>query len=111
MRVASRHRRRAWFRRERPTETLPRLSDNRTPEEEAARREAVRQLEAIRQGLSLERRAVFVLFELEGMSCQDIAELTAVPVGTVYSRLHAARQHVHKAAARLRGRQARRTSR
>ncbi len=44
----------------------------------------------------------FVLFEIEGMSCEEIAELTAVPVGTVYSRLHLARKAVTLAAARLR---------
>jgi RNA polymerase sigma-70 factor (ECF subfamily) len=52
--------------------------------------------------LSPERRATFVLFEVEGASCEEIAELTGVPVGTVYSRLHLARKEVQKAALRLR---------
>lgn len=38
-----------------------------------------------------EHSATFVMFELEGLSCQEIADLTGVPVGTVYSRLHKAR--------------------
>jgi RNA polymerase sigma-70 factor (ECF subfamily) len=42
-----------------------------------------------------------VLFEVEGMSCEEIAELTSVPVGTVYSRLHLARKQVKETAARL----------
>ncbi len=38
-----------------------------------------------------EHSSTFVMFELEGLSCQEIADLTGVPVGTVYSRLHKAR--------------------
>jgi RNA polymerase sigma-70 factor (ECF subfamily) len=41
--------------------------------------------------LELERRALFVLFELEGESCDALAAAFDVPIGTVYSRLHAAR--------------------
>ena len=33
----------------------------------------------------------FVMFELEDLSCAEIAEIVGVPVGTVHSRLHAAR--------------------
>jgi RNA polymerase sigma-70 factor (ECF subfamily) len=39
-----------------------------------------------------EHSATFVMFELEDLSCQEIADLTGVPVGTVYSRLHKARE-------------------
>jgi len=42
--------------------------------------------------LPLEQRAAFVLFELEGESCESIAAVWGVPVGTVYSRLHHARR-------------------
>lgn len=38
-----------------------------------------------------EQRVVFVLFELEGMSGDEIAELLEIPVGTVRSRLRLAR--------------------
>ena len=41
--------------------------------------------------LSLEQRAVFVLYELEELSVPDIAELLGVPVGTAASRLRRAR--------------------
>lgn len=41
--------------------------------------------------LEIERRALFVLFELEGESCDALAAAFDVPIGTVYSRLHAAR--------------------
>ncbi len=42
--------------------------------------------------LDTEHRAVFVLFELQDQSCDDIAQALAVPIGTVYSRLHHARR-------------------
>jgi RNA polymerase sigma-70 factor, ECF subfamily len=38
------------------------------------------------------RRETFVLFEVEGMSCEEIARLQNVPVGTVWTRLHHARK-------------------
>lgn len=46
--------------------------------------------------LDLEHRAVFVLYEIEGEACQAIAASLEVPLGTVYSRLHYARQRFEK---------------
>jgi RNA polymerase sigma-70 factor, ECF subfamily len=48
-----------------------------------------------------ERRAVLILFELEGESCDSIAAALGVEVGTVYSRLHRARHEFQKACERL----------
>lgn len=47
--------------------------------------------------LTSDKRAVFVLFELEGESCDAIANGLGIPVGTVYSRLHAARREFARA--------------
>jgi RNA polymerase sigma-70 factor (ECF subfamily) len=58
-------------------------------------------LELILEGLSPEHRAVFVMFEIEGISCQEIAEQTGIAVGTVYSRLHTARKQIQQRAAEL----------
>ena len=44
-----------------------------------------------------EHRAVFVMFEVEGVDCTTIASELGVPVGTVYSRLHTARGHLKEA--------------
>jgi RNA polymerase sigma-70 factor (ECF subfamily) len=44
---------------------------------------------------------VFVLFELEGLSAPEIAELVGIPVGTVASRLRRARATFRAAARRL----------
>ena len=46
----------------------------------------------ILSALEPEKRAVFVMFEVEGLSGRAIAELLDVPVGTVHSRLYAARR-------------------
>ncbi len=43
--------------------------------------------------LSIEQRAVFVLFELEGFSLPEIAETLSIPLGTATSRLRRARAH------------------
>ena len=51
--------------------------------------------------LSLEHRAVFILFEIEEQSCESIAAGLAIPIGTVYSRLHSARERFKRAYSRL----------
>jgi RNA polymerase sigma-70 factor (ECF subfamily) len=48
-------------------------------------------LDRILDGMSLELRAVFVLFELDERTMAEIAELLDLPVGTVASRLRRAR--------------------
>lgn len=100
--LVQRHRRRAYFRLEQSHAEPPERVDPHTPEDRYAGEEARVRLERLLDNLSPERRATFLLFEIEGVSCEEIAELTAVPVGTVYSRLHLARKQVAVAAARLR---------
>jgi len=46
--------------------------------------------------LEIAKRATFVMFEIESLSCNEIAEIMNVPVGTVYSRLHSARRQLEK---------------
>jgi RNA polymerase sigma-70 factor, ECF subfamily len=58
---------------------------------EAKQRRA--RLERALDELPEEQRAVFVLFEVEGMSRREIAELLELPAGTVASRLRRAREH------------------
>jgi RNA polymerase sigma-70 factor, ECF subfamily len=47
-------------------------------------------------------RTTIVLFELEGFSEREIAEICSIPLGTVASRLRRAREAFHKVALRLR---------
>ncbi|HVJ93038.1 MAG TPA: RNA polymerase sigma factor [Labilithrix sp.] len=47
--------------------------------------------------ISEPKRVTFLMAEVEGMSCTEIAEALAVPVGTVWTRLHAARRELRAA--------------
>ena len=49
-------------------------------------------------------REVFVLFEIEEISIQDIATTLEIPIGTVGSRLRRARQAFQQAVTRHRAR-------
>jgi RNA polymerase sigma-70 factor (ECF subfamily) len=97
-RTAANYRRKSYIQRERSVgsfiedEALLPPSDNPTPDRELDRREALTQAEAILGAMSPIKRAVFVMFEVEALSCQEIADELGVPVGTVYSRLHTARK-------------------
>jgi RNA polymerase sigma-70 factor (ECF subfamily) len=44
--------------------------------------------------LSLAKRMVLLLAEVEGFSCAEIAEMLDIPVGTVWTRLHHARREL-----------------
>ncbi len=46
--------------------------------------------------LSEPKRIAILMAEVEGLSCPEIAEALAVPVGTVWTRLHAARRELRQ---------------
>jgi RNA polymerase sigma-70 factor (ECF subfamily) len=69
-------------------------------------REARRVLGQLLATLDPERRAEFVLHELEGFSVPEIAELTETPVNTVYSRLRRTREELALLAQRWHGKAA-----
>jgi RNA polymerase sigma-70 factor, ECF subfamily len=107
-RVAAGYRRKAHFKRE---ELVPDWSEMdgslpgpaaASPERQLQAARQVRQLEHLLDELPLEYRVVFVMFELEGMSSEQIAESVGAPLGTVYSRLYRARKRFARALARLR---------
>lgn len=52
------------------------------------------------ESMAIDQRAVFLLFELEGVSGNDIAETLEIPLGTVYSRLRLAREAFRRAVVR-----------
>ncbi|MDH5676433.1 MAG: sigma-70 family RNA polymerase sigma factor [Myxococcales bacterium] len=101
LRVVRGHRRRARFRRERPTPAPPEAVEGRTPERAMQALQARQKLTAVLDGIEPERRATFVMFELEGLSTRAIAELMGVPIGTVHSRLHLARRDFARALVRF----------
>jgi RNA polymerase sigma-70 factor (ECF subfamily) len=71
-----------------------------TPHDHSERREAAAALHAILDGMDDDKRAVFVMAELEQMTAPEIAEALEVNVNTVYSRLRAARIGFNEAVAR-----------
>lgn len=92
-RVAFRYRRSAA----RGQRKLAALQGEPTPahaESQAARLEAYRFLERFLGELREERREVFVLGELRGLTGPEIASRLRIPVDTVYTRLRAARRQL-----------------
>lgn len=63
-----------------------------TPEDIADKRSNGRAIERILGRMSPKKREVFALFELDGLSGEEIAEHVGCPVGTVWTRLHHARR-------------------
>ena len=66
------------------------------PEERApdAQVQARAELRALLDQLDEDKRAVVVLYEIEGFSMKEVAEMLGCPLQTAYSRLHAARDRM-----------------
>jgi RNA polymerase sigma-70 factor, ECF subfamily len=64
------------------------------------RKERQRILHQLLLKMKEERRTTFVLFEIEGLSGEEIARIQSVPVNTVWTRLHHARKEFFALAAR-----------
>lgn len=47
--------------------------------------------------ISEAKRITFLMAELEGLSCPEIASALRIPIGTVWTRLHAARRELRQA--------------
>jgi RNA polymerase sigma-70 factor (ECF subfamily) len=83
------------------TETVEQQADaDGAALENLERRERQALVERALARLTLEQRAVFVLFELEDQTGEQIAETLMIPLGTVYSRLRLARAEFRKGIAR-----------
>jgi RNA polymerase sigma-70 factor, ECF subfamily len=92
IRIAANYRRRRYLACERPCDPLPEPS--REPSDPAAARiDLCRALDR----LDVARRAVFLLYEVEGLSMPEVADALGCPVTTAYSRLHSARELVRAA--------------
>lgn len=74
---------------------LDRLPDNSVQSDRAACLSELQQkLNEAMQKLSIKHRTVVTLFEIDGLSHEEIAEVTGSSVGTVRSRLHYAKQQL-----------------
>lgn len=93
------YRRRAFRRLERPADAGPELRAEGDPEAALVARRRRQRGERALATLDPEKRAVFVMFEVEGMSGREIAALLDVPIGTVHSRLFGARRELGRALA------------
>ena len=107
LRVVSDHRRR--LRRKGGHSELPEglaAAERSCPAEQAQQRAKVRLLHSLLDELDDDKRAVFVLAELEQMTAPEIADALSIKLNTVYSRLRAARKKFEAALARHRAREA-----
>ncbi len=103
VRTASDHRKRAHVRRELVTDDPPEQVSHETADAALADKEARRALDAILDTLDEDKRAVFVLYEIEQLGMAEVAEAVGCPLQTAYSRLHAARKLVQAGIATARG--------
>ena len=71
-----------------------RMAHVETPEVLVMRREGQSQVLKALAGLPVEHREILLLCEVEEMSYREMAQVLAVPVGTVMSRLARARQRL-----------------
>jgi RNA polymerase sigma-70 factor, ECF subfamily len=100
VRIASQYRRTARRHPELPlTEEVP-ASDATDPHEATAQGQQLRLLYELLGQLDDDKRAVFVLAELEQMTAPEIADALSIKLNTVYSRLRAARRDFDSAVAR-----------
>jgi RNA polymerase sigma-70 factor (ECF subfamily) len=105
-RVASDYRRRMQNRFEVPDGVPDRGGDAfPAPDEQLAAAEGRALVLRALQALDLDRRAVFVMHELDGCSMPEIAEVLSAPLNTLYSRLRLARADFSAAVRRLRPRE------
>jgi len=103
LRVASDARRAVARRGEHVDDALDHIADDApSPAELADRQRARAVLDRVLDGMDLELRAVFVLYELEEMTMADIGITLELAPGTVASRLRRAREAFQAAVTRLR---------
>lgn len=107
LRVVVAHRRRAWVRREKPTDNVPEpepTPDPKAPDAALEQRQAQRRLTEVLDAMEPERRALFVMIVIEEIPTEEVAVLLDVPVGTVHSRMHAARKQFEDCVKRVNAR-------
>jgi RNA polymerase sigma-70 factor (ECF subfamily) len=94
-----------WLRRARPSDlAVPfddELHDDHTkasnPETQALRKASGQSIQQALEDLPVGLRETIVLREIEGLSYAEIADVAAIPIGTVMSRLSRARRRLQQA--------------
>jgi RNA polymerase sigma-70 factor (ECF subfamily) len=102
-RIAARHAIRLGRRRRmRETMRVMMLKERPEPEIDPSERSTqLATLDRLLAKLAPKKRAVLVLFEVEGLSAKEISDVVGCPENTVWSRLHHARAEMVKAARRM----------
>jgi RNA polymerase sigma-70 factor (ECF subfamily) len=85
-------------------------SSSPSPEDALGHKEELAVLQRLLAEMDDERREVFVLYEIEGLTGQEIAKHLGIPIGTVSSRLRRAREDFVAMVARMRAASVRRGS-
>ncbi len=105
LRVAMRARRTRARRREVGVEGLADQHDpSPGPDAVAEQRHVRSQLDRVLDGMPMELRSVFVLYEVEEMNGPEIADILGIPLGTLKSRLRRAREDFHDRVKRMKAR-------
>jgi RNA polymerase sigma-70 factor (ECF subfamily) len=73
------------------------IAEGASPARAAETAQSLARVQRALDTLDVDHSTVFVLFEIEGETCDSIAAAQGVPVGTVHSRLHSARAKFKKA--------------
>lgn len=95
LRVAADWRKKPFVRRETGLEEAPqRATSGETALRQIALKQARTRLDALLDQLDEDKRAVFVLFELERQPMAEVAQAVGAPVQTAYARLYAARRFI-----------------
>ena len=77
-----------------PIDVITDTSDGHLPEHHLQREEDVAQVHQAIQSLSDEHRKILTLREIDGCDYDAISEMCEIPIGTVRSRLHRARNQL-----------------
>lgn len=101
VRTASDHRKRARMKHEIVTDEPPEQTTQAGQHEALAMHQARALLDRILDELDDDKRAVFVLYEIEQVTMAEVAQAVGCPLQTAYSRLHAARKQVEESVQRI----------
>lgn len=96
------YRRRSMARPEVATEEPPEVGEDARQEEGLDLSAARTLLQQALESLDDDKRAVFVLFEIESIPMEEVAEIVGCPLQTAYSRLYAARRKIDALVQRVR---------
>ena len=91
-RVASDYRRRSAVQREILGAELEPIDPSPDALDRLVQAEATSLAQSVLQSLELERRAVFVMHEIDGAPIPEVADALGIPLNTAYSRLRLARE-------------------